>query len=157
MDAKSQQLLQKVLHDSGYSITAPRTLVCELLWAKEPQSTAELTKQLNGRIDRASLYRTIALFEKLGLIQRVYIGWKYKIELSDVFSNHHHHISCLQCGKIKAIHEEEEIELLIHSLADKYGISADKHQLEIQGFCNDCRRDRSYNNRPKLKTHRRES
>jgi len=141
MDAKNYELLQKVLRDKGYSLTNARKLIIDMLWDSEPQSTNELTTKLNGKIDRASLYRNITLFEKLGLIQRVYIGWKYKVELSDVFSNHHHHISCLKCGKIKAIHEEDEIEALIHSLANKYGISADSHQLEIQGFCDDCRMD----------------
>jgi Fe2+ or Zn2+ uptake regulation protein len=139
MDSKSKELLQKVLKDNGYSTTAPRLLVCESLCNEEPLSTNELAQKLHGQIDRASMYRTISLFEKLGLINRVYIGWKYKIELSDVFSHHHHHISCLNCGKIKAIHEEDEIEKLIHSLADTYGITADRHQLEIQGLCQDCR------------------
>lgn len=138
MDHKSKILLKKVLRDNNYSLTEPRQLIVETLWNKEPQSTNELIHKLQGKIDRASLYRNITLFEKLGLIQRVYIGWKYKIELSDVFSNHHHHISCLKCGKIKAIHEEDEIETLIHSLSDKYQISADRHQLEIQGVCAEC-------------------
>lgn len=140
MDTKNYILLQKVLRDNGYSLTNARKLIIDILWESEPQSTNELIKKLHGKIDRASLYRNITLFEKLGLIQRVYIGWKYKIELSDVFSNHHHHISCLKCGKIKAIHEEDEIENLIHSLADKYGISADRHQLEIQGTCQECQK-----------------
>lgn len=139
MDEKSKKLLQKILHDNGYSLTNARLLICELLWDSEPQSTSELLAKLNGKINRASLYRTINLFEKLGLLQRVYIGWKYKIELSDVFSEHHHHISCLHCGKIKAIHEEEEIESLINSLAIKYEISAERHQLEIQGSCKECK------------------
>jgi Fe2+ or Zn2+ uptake regulation protein len=140
MDKNSKQLLQKVLHDNGYSMTTARQIVCEALWRKEPLSVTELTQSLGGQIDRASMYRTILLFEKLGLINRVYIGWKYKIELSDVFSNHHHHISCLTCGKIKAIHEEEDIEQLIQSLADNYGISAVRHQLEIQGHCEQCQK-----------------
>lgn len=139
MDYKSEQLLKKILRDNGYSLTSPRRKIIDVLWDKEPQSTNELIVSLAGDIDRASLYRNLALFEKLGLIVRVYIGWKYKIELSDIFSNHHHHISCLKCGKIKAIHEEDEIEQLIHSLSDKYQISADRHQLEIQGVCAECR------------------
>jgi Fur family transcriptional regulator, ferric uptake regulator len=146
MDTEASQLLHKVLRDNGYSITKARTLVCELLWNKEPQSMHEVARQLQGRIDRASLYRTIGLFERLGLINRVYIGWKYKIELSDIFSHHHHHISCLRCGKIKAINEETDVEALIHRLADTYGISADRHQLEIQGICKECQSSQLSNN-----------
>ena len=103
MDDKSTKLLQKVLRDNGYSLTNARKIIIDNLWDSEPQSTNELIDKLHGEIDRASLYRNITLFEKLGLIQRVYIGWKYKIELSDVFSNHHHHISCLKCGYLPRV------------------------------------------------------
>lgn len=98
----------------------------------------DLTLRLGGQIDRASLYRTIDLFERLGIVQRIYIGWKYKIELSDIFTHHHHHISCLGCGKVVAITEENEIESLIHDLAARHGFSAQTHQLEIRGYCQQC-------------------
>jgi Fur family transcriptional regulator, ferric uptake regulator len=136
----SLTLLQKLLKDSGYSMTAPRKVVCELLWEQEPLSMRELTERSKGMIDRASLYRTIALFEQLGLVQRIYIGWKYKVELSDVFTHHHHHISCLGCGKIVAITEEDEIERLITALASRHGFTPQSHQLEVTGYCGACTR-----------------
>ena len=138
MDSSAVALLQKMLKDNGYSTTHARTTVCELLWKREPQSMHDLTLQAKGQIDRASLYRTIALFEKLGLVQRIYIGWKYKVELSDIFTHHHHHISCLHCGKIVAITEEDQIEALIQALAAKHHFTAQNHQLEVRGYCADC-------------------
>jgi Fe2+ or Zn2+ uptake regulation protein len=138
MNAESIALLQKVLKDSGYSMTTPRQIVCELLWNHEPQTIHDLAIRSRDHIDRASLYRTLALFERLGLIQRVYIGWKYKVELSDVFTHHHHHISCNRCGKIVALKDEHEIEQLITILAANHGFTAAKHQLEIQGVCAAC-------------------
>lgn len=138
MSTESRQLLQKILKDNGYSLTKPRLLVCNLLDGHDPQSMAELIKKATGQIDRASLYRTVALFEKLGIVQRIYIGWKYKIELSDIFTHHHHHISCLNCGKIVAITEEDEIEQLIDNLASRHNFVAQKHQLEIRGLCPNC-------------------
>lgn len=140
MNTDAKNLLEKVLKDNGYSVTKARLLVCAHLWNKEPHSVNELLHALDGAIDRASMYRTINLFERLGLIQRVYIGWKYKIELSDVFTHHHHHISCLSCGKIKAIHEESEIESLIKKLSSRYDITPERHQLEIQGYCSSCKK-----------------
>jgi len=133
------QLLQKVLKDAGFSMTKARQYVCELLWGKEPQSMHELAGKLNGVIDRASLYRTIGLFERLGIAQRIYIGWKYKVELSDIFSHHHHHISCISCGKIVVIKEEDELESQLQAIAERYNFEAQGHQLEIQGLCSSCR------------------
>jgi Fur family transcriptional regulator, ferric uptake regulator len=139
MSAESDQLFDKILKGAGYSLTAARKLVFELLESDEPQSMHQLLERTGGRIDRASLYRVIRLFEELGIVQRVNIGWKYKLELTDIFNDHHHHISCMHCGKIIAIKENEQIEALIHAFSEKYKISAEKHQLEIQGYCENCR------------------
>lgn len=138
MDAKSKQLLQKVLKDKGYSMTAVRLAVCELLWGQEPMSMRDIAAQCEDKLDRTSLYRTIGLFEKLGLVRRVYIGWKYKVELSDVFTHHHHHIACSVCSKIVAMTEDDQIERLIAILAKRYGFAAESHQLEISGRCSNC-------------------
>jgi Fur family transcriptional regulator, ferric uptake regulator len=138
MPTDSKNLLQKILKDNGYSLTKPRQLVCEFLQDNDPLAMRELVNKAGGRIDRASLYRTVALFEKLGIVQRIYIGWKYKIELSDIFTHHHHHISCLKCGKIVAITEEDKIEQLIANLAAKHNFVAQNHQLEIRGLCPNC-------------------
>ncbi len=140
MDEDARALLQKVLKTNDYSMTAARQTVCGLLWGQEPLSMGELSAKTKGKIDRTSLYRTISLFERLGLVRRVYIGWKYKVELSDVFVHHHHHVSCLSCGKIVAMTEEDEIERLIDALAQRYGFKAQSHQLEISGWCAECQK-----------------
>lgn len=128
----------ETLKKAGYSNTAVRQKVFEALLGKEPQAMADIASELQDSIDRASLYRTITLFEKLGIVQRLQIGFKYKLELTDLFSDHHHHITCLQCGKIVALTEHEQIERLITLLAKRHGMTAEKHQLEIQGHCSDC-------------------
>lgn len=140
MDSSAQQALQQILHEKGYSTTKARLLVCQLLWDKEPQTTRQLIDQLEGKIDRASIYRTITLFQKLGLINRIYIGWKYKIELSDILTHHHHHISCRLCGKVEAMHEEQDIKQLVAKLSNIHHFSAEHHTLEIQGLCADCQK-----------------
>lgn len=98
----------------------------------------ELFLRAIGAVDRVSLYRIIRIFEQTGIAQRVYVGWKYKIELTDIFTHHHHHISCLGCHKLIAISEDAEIEKLIHELATKHQVIAKSHQLEVQGYCKDC-------------------
>ena len=138
MNKEALESLQTILRDNECSMTAARQTVCELLWQQEAQSMGELAERAKGKIDRASLYRTIDLFERLGIVQRIYIGWKYKVELSDVLSHHHHHISCLNCGKVVAITEEQEVEQVINALAAKHGFEPQSHQLEIRGLCPDC-------------------
>lgn len=89
-------------------------------------------------IDRASVYRAVALFERLGIAQRLNTGWKYKLELSDKFADHHHHMTCTQCGTMTAINEDE-LEQLLGRLTATYEFTPTAHQLEIQGLCRRCR------------------
>ncbi|MGB4758968.1 MAG: Fur family transcriptional regulator [Candidatus Saccharimonadales bacterium] len=128
----------KKLRDVGQSVTKARVALFQLLENAEPQSTAELLSRAAGQFDRASLYRSLALFEELGIVQRLYIGFKYKIELTDMYSHHHHHVSCLKCGKVMPLSEHEQIERMITLLAKRHGVRATSHQLEIQGYCNEC-------------------
>jgi len=129
--------LRQTLKRQGYSLTSSRQKVFEALEHHEPQTMHELIVACPA-IDRASVYRTIALFEKLGIIQRLQIGWKYKLELSDAFSHHHHHLSCIRCGTVVPLPEDKLLEKKLHSLAIAQGFSPQDHQLEIRGLCSAC-------------------
>lgn len=135
---KEKKILTKVLADNQLKVTKARLLVFELLQNKGPQSLAELIAQSRGKIDRVSVYRVIDLFEKLGIARKVTIGWKYKVELSEIFLDHHHHVSCLKCGKIVAVEEDPNLETIIHNLVSKQGFTVTAHQLELQGYCKKC-------------------
>lgn len=139
MTTNPKQLFYQTLKQHNYSITQPRKIVFELLWLQEPQSMNQLVKRSKDKIDRASLYRAIDLFEKLELVKRIYIGWKYKIELNEQFSHHHHHLTCLECGKIISFEEGTGIEKVLRELAHSNNFEIKDHQLEIQGFCSSCK------------------
>jgi Fur family transcriptional regulator, ferric uptake regulator len=132
--------LQGLLKDAGYSFTNPRRMVFEALQHKEPQPMHSIVTACSGKVDRASVYRTIQLFEQLGVVQRLQIGWKYKLELSDKFSAHHHHLSCIKCGRTIAIDEDAVLEERMYHLAKIYEFLPQDHQLEIRGLCNVCQK-----------------
>jgi Fur family ferric uptake transcriptional regulator len=130
------QLLM-TLKSSKQSITGPRQRVFDALQGKEPQLMAEVVSACSN-IDRASVYRTIDLYEKLGIVQRLQIGWKYKLELSDSFHEHHHHLTCSRCGQVTPFEENVAIENKLEELAKKEKFTMTGHQLEIQGICQKC-------------------
>lgn len=138
MQEKDKQQFIAMLKQHGQSVTTGRLLVFQYLWHKPPIDIGGLYRQLEDKLDRASLYRTIKLFEQIGIIQKISIGWKYKIELTEVFSHHHHHLTCAKCAKIIAVIEDEAIEQQINQLATKHKVKLVSHQLEVQGICHKC-------------------
>jgi Fur family ferric uptake transcriptional regulator len=133
-----EQQFRHVLATHNQSATKARLRVFQLLTHQQPQSMKQLIERAAGNVDRVSIYRNIELFERLGIVKKVYIGWKYKVELSDMFTSHHHHLLCLGCGKVVDIQDEKHIESFIQSVAMEQGFSVKGHQFEIEGYCQKC-------------------
>jgi len=131
--------LQQSLKGQG-SLTEPRRIIFTALLYQEPQTMSQLVAACRGQVDRASVYRTIALFEKLGIVQRLQIGWKYKLELSDAFHRHHHHLTCLKCGQVIPFDGDQALERKLQTIAEAKSFKIQAHQLEIQGLCQACQR-----------------
>ena len=125
---------------NGASLTKPRKAVFDLLLDQKPQSLQVIIGRAKGKVDRATVYRTMELFEKLGIVNRLNIGWKYKFELSDVFQEHHHHFHCTNCGTTFSLEQNAMLETMIDTVAAKSSHSPRGHQLEIYGLCADCQR-----------------
>jgi Fur family transcriptional regulator, ferric uptake regulator len=127
------------LKKAGHSITKSRDQVFLALVDQEPLRMSELVHRLEPTIDRATIYRTVSLLESLGIIEKLIIGWKYKLELSHEYSGHHHHLTCIDCGVVVDIQGDKQTEKMLHSLARMHGFDHESHQLEIRGKCSVCR------------------
>jgi len=130
------ETLKKFLRSGEYSMTTPRRLVFEEL-SRGPLSNAHLAKLLAKKADRASVYRTVSLFEELGVIKRNWIGSESEIELSEAFIPHHHHTSCRACGASLPF-ASDLFESLIDKIAEESHFALDDHRLELLGTCRDC-------------------
>lgn len=137
--AEPLQQFKTTLKKHGQSLTEARLAVFKALQDKEPQTMREIIRACAGKADRASVYRTIELFERLGIVQRLQIGWKYKLELGDAFHHHHHHLTCLSCGRTIPLPEDRQLEASLHTLSRGQDFVMKDHQLEIQGLCANCR------------------
>lgn len=130
---------RQIIKNNGYRVTAARANTFRLLISPEPQTVGEILARAKGVVDRVSVYRNLKLFEKLGIVHRIYIGWKYKLELSEKFMTHHHHLSCLDCGKIIDIDVERDIGKLVENIAGELGFTPRRHQFEVDGYCKECK------------------
>lgn len=129
--------LEEVLKQHAQSVTTTRRTVFAALQGQEPMSMHELVGHC-GSVDRASVYRTVALFEKLGIVQRLQTGWKYKLELSDDFHEHHHHATCLRCGCVVPLPEDLKLEAHLQRMAATHNFLLQAHQIELSGLCQGC-------------------
>lgn len=132
------QTLETILRQHQLHVTKPRRTVFTALYDQPPRYIGELIRATASSIDRVSVYRTVELFERLGIVRVVPVGWKHKIELSDAFSKHHHHATCRRCGRVIDLPENHTLERLIASIAAEYHIHNSSHILEIQGICTHC-------------------
>jgi Fe2+ or Zn2+ uptake regulation protein len=127
------------LKKSNKYITDDRlSLFRHLCDQESPLSIQLIVKNLCNSMDEATVYRNIKMFERLGVVTRVYTGWKYKIELSDNFSAHHHHMLCTNCNLIVSFEESSQFIGELKKIEVQNGFRVQSHTLELQGLCSSC-------------------
>ena len=131
--------LKHHLRNSGLKVTGPRLAVFEFLREHDPSSVSAIIENYSGKIDRASIYRTVALFRQHGVIQDIVAGGRRMIELTDSFDSHHHHLSCLECGKSETV-SDHTLESDLDRISAMKGFRPVSHQIEISGVCPDCQK-----------------
>jgi Fe2+ or Zn2+ uptake regulation protein len=136
MDAE-RKLFRKTLKEHGYFNTAARYQLFLALQKHSSLSSKRLISLLQKQ-DRSTVYRNILLFEQIGIVSKLWLGWESKIELSDVFQHHHHHFTCLKCLQVINLPEDTIIEKRIRNLGIEKGLKITDHQLEIRGLCKTC-------------------
>jgi Fur family ferric uptake transcriptional regulator len=101
----------------------------------------KISKQKDPEIDRATVYRTIALLKKLGLIDELDLmhldGEKHYYEAKT--SRDHCHMACFRCGAIME-YASSSFEKLREEMAKQSGFQIQVVRLEVGGLCKRCRR-----------------
>jgi len=115
----------------------------ELAGTKEHPDAETIYKRVRERIPAISLdtvYRTLRLLEKKGLISRVgSLGERTRF---DADMDRHHHFVCTECGFIGDIYNEEWNDVRAPSDVRTMGIVNSTH-VEVRGLCKACQRKRS--------------
>ena len=133
------QKISELLKKNHYSLTTPRKVVFEVLYSFGLQTVQQLISRSKS-IDRSSVYRALRVLEDVGAAHRVPQGFKYKVELSDAFLPHHHHIACTQCGRHSDI-EQNKLEEILAQIAEENSYTLTSHKVELLGVCANCAGD----------------
>ena len=140
-----------VLHEAGYRFTDQRQRVVNVLRDSRDHPTAEdIYTRLRSRGERVSMgtiYRTVELLEKIGLVRRIILSNRSRYELVKDSSDmkHHYHLVCEKCGRVMDISEDilkahaKSLEELVTEVGEVSGFQVSGHQFRIFGTCHNCR------------------
>jgi Fur family ferric uptake transcriptional regulator len=134
--------LLRAVKASGGRVTKTRKTMAELFTASEmPVSATEILSYLekkNIAVNRTTVYRELAFFEKGGVIQKVDFGdGVRRYELTE--REHHHHLICVSCKKVKDVQLKGDLESQEKSISRRTGFKILNHSLEFFGLCASCK------------------
>src|SRR5215472_12074126 len=138
--SRADWLLRR-LADAGERMTGPRETVVRAMVAQSGVISPEaLSYDLHPEgVGRATVYRTLDLLERHGMLTRVHVDGCHGYTLCD--EGHHHHLLCSTCTRVIPV-DATGIEAEILRLAEQLKFRVDTHTLEFAGQCESCQADR---------------
>ena len=122
-------------------VTGPRRAILEILHRHpRPLTNKEIFAALTcTNCDLATIYRSMHLLEKMGLVKRFDFGdgtARFEL-LAEGDDGHHHHLVCTTCAQVVEIEEcfPHELE---RQIAARNGFKKVTHRLEFFGVCTRC-------------------
>jgi Fur family ferric uptake transcriptional regulator len=135
-------LFRSLFKEKKLSLSHPRLLIYqELSDASSPLSPSEIYQNLlkkKKKVGLTSIYRSLELFESLGLVFKIVNGSNVKYKLCEL-ENHHHHIVCKACGNVVELNFCD-ISDWSKKVTESTGYQVVDHQLNFYGFCKDCKK-----------------
>jgi Fe2+ or Zn2+ uptake regulation protein len=128
--------LMAVLEDQGYRTTAPRRAIIDLLERKEEGFSAEEISEELPTVGRATVYRTIKLLLKAGVICKLAMmdgAPKYSLSRNE----HHHHTVCVKCGEVGEF-RAATVERLLRAIGGDIQGQVVGHRMEFYINCYQC-------------------
>ena len=132
----------RTLADAGYRSSEPRQTVIEAVASRGCSVTAreiaDVIRDEGSGIGLASIYRTLDLLDRTGLVQRFEVGeGSARYEPAYPSGEHHHHIVCDACGDVIPF-EDEGLERAIEHLAGRVEFAVNAHDVTLHGECPAC-------------------
>lgn len=140
--------IYELLKEHNLKITSQRNAILQILYDcrghhLETENIYELLAIRRNKVKKiglATVYRTMELFKKIGLVSKLSIEnspARYELIILDRFK--HHYLICLKCGQVQDFEDKLTEDLKILVLKDKEFQVADKPMM-IYGYCSRCRK-----------------
>ncbi len=142
MDQTLHSLSQR-LREQGFRVTGARRAILQTLLGSAGHVSADelaaLVNERSPRVGRMTVYRTLELLQRLGVIRAVYQG-SGAAHFVLLHNGHHHHLVCSRCDAVVEF-DDCLMQDLQERLGARYNFQVQGHVLEIVGLCQECQID----------------
>jgi Fe2+ or Zn2+ uptake regulation protein len=132
----------RALSEAGFSDTRARRAVvhalCDARTGTTPADLLERGRSLHARLGQVTVYRTLEILEKLGLVRKLHQDDGCSSYAASS-TGHAHHVICRTCHAAVEF-EGCSIESVLREVGARTGYSVESHFLELFGLCPSCRR-----------------
>jgi len=135
-------LFRRYLKQQGLPVTQQREVVADVVFTtSEHLSVEEIEarlKERGERIGKATIYRTMEILVRSGLVEDHDFGDGFK-RYEHLFGNQpvHDHLVCTHCRKVTEF-RSPELQRIQDAVSREHGFAPTRHRLEIHGLCADC-------------------
>lgn len=127
---------------AGRRVTAPRQVVMQVLARASgpltPQEILAQGQQICPHMGLVTVYRTLALFETMQLVRRVYADAECRHYVL-ASAQQHDALVCQDCGHAIDLADDAALQRLLRRLEARTGYSIQGHRLQLYGYCPACR------------------
>lgn len=149
IDQSNIDKIKTKLREGGLKLTPQRLTILDVIIRAEGthltiEELYEMVKEVKPETGVATVYRTILLFEELGIVKKLDLNdGIYRYELNHEEEVHgHHHLVCSACGKVEEVKDDllDSVEQVIEK---EYKFRIKDHSLKFYGLCSDCYQNES--------------
>jgi Fur family ferric uptake transcriptional regulator len=134
---------QDYLQQQNLKLTGERTALVREIFATHYHFEADellfKMKEKNVKISRATVYRTLELLVKSGMVRRVHLGEDHYHYEHVTGNSHHDHLVCTTCGSVIEFHDAH-LEARTLEICEKKKFTPTFYNLQILGICDSCKR-----------------
>ncbi len=135
-------LFRRYLKEQGLPVTQQREVIAEVVFGSSGHLSVEeiekLLRERGERIGKATIYRTLEMLVKSGLVAEHDFGEGFK-RYEHLFGQNpvREHLVCTECGKVTEIHSTELVRVQ-EDEARRHGFQPARYRLQIYGLCAGC-------------------
>lgn len=138
--------IKERLQNSGYKLTTQREAILKVILENQDEHLS--CDEIYGIVGNdypelgiATVYRTLQLFEKIGIVYKLNFDdgcSRYEL-IVDSKEHQHHHLICLDCGKVIEV-KLDLLDVLEDEIEKEENFTIVDHNLKFYGYCNRCKK-----------------